>query len=81
MLCFGLWEIETPDYVIRISKHPTDDLHREFEHEVLKHGFQFFADMINRTVFVFVIFVQVIILMATILPAWVSYGKDPEELQ
>ena len=46
------------DYVIRISKHPTDDLHREFDHEMLKHGFQFFADMINRTVFIVVICVQ-----------------------
>ena len=89
----------TKDYVVRISKHPTDDLHREFDHEILKHGFQFFADMINRTVFVFVIVVQgfdrkrhknypliifdpnkVVILMATIVPAWVSHGKDLNEL-
>ena len=74
-LSCGLWEIEPPLYVLEISAHPTDDLHKKFGHDLLQHGFQFYADMINRVVFVAVILIQVITLMTTIVPAWVDYGK------
>ena len=76
-LSCGLWEIQPPHYVLEISAHPTDDLHHKFDHDLLQHGFQFLADMMNRVVFVFVILIQVITLMTTIVPAWIDYGKNP----
>ena len=40
------------------ANHPTDDIHKDFDHEQLQLGFQFLADMINRFMFFIIILVQ-----------------------
>ena len=40
------------------ANHPTDDIHKDFDHEHLQLGFQFLADMINRFMFFIIILVQ-----------------------
>ena len=79
-ICCGVWEIEPPSLVIEITEHPTDDLHTKFDHEDLQHGFQFFADMLNRLIFAIVIIVQCTALFATIIPAWAQYDWAAERL-
>ena len=40
------------------ANHPTDDIHKDFDHDHLQLGFQFLADMINRFMFFIIILVQ-----------------------
>ena len=40
------------------ANHPTDDIHKDFDHDHLQLGFQFLADMINRFMFFTIILVQ-----------------------
>ena len=43
---------------LKKANHPTDDIHKDFDHEHLQLGFQFLADMINRFMFVIIVLVQ-----------------------
>ena len=71
-ICCGMWVIEPPSTVVQIAQHSSDDLHVKFDHEQLLEGYQFYAEMINRLMFVLVVVVQCIALFATIIPAWVT---------
>ena len=67
-------------YVTKIANHPTDDIHTTFDHEILKHSFQFYSDMLNRAWFVLVVIGQVITVFLTIYPAWAQYHQTLDEL-
>ena len=79
MLSLGLWKLDVPSTVQKIADHPTDDIHKDFDHEDLSLGFKFFADMINKASFVAVTLIQVGFLCGTIVRTWVAYGGDEIE--
>ena len=64
---FGLWEIEVPPKVMEIVEHEGDEIHKTFEHDDLKLGFMFMADMINRVLFFLIVIAEIIAFCATIL--------------
>ena len=71
-----LWEIDTPETVQRIADHPTDEIHKDFEHEELLLGFQFLADMINRLFFILIVVGEIIAFCVTILNTVASHSAD-----
>ena len=79
-----IWKITPPEIVKQIAHHPTDDIHKQFDHDNLSLGFKFLSDMLNRLCFVVVILVQIASLASTILPAAILYistsSDDHKEL-
>lgn len=69
----NIWTIDPPDVVKEIANHPTDDIHKDYDHDSLHLGMQFFSDMINRICFIVVVLVQIAALCGTIIPAAVYY--------
>ena len=68
-----IWKIEPPNIVKKIAHHPTDDIHKEFDHDSLSLGFKFLSDMLNRLCFLIVVLIQIATLASTILPAAYNY--------
>ena len=69
----NIWTIDPPSVVKEIANHPTDDIHKDYDHDSLHLGMQFFSDMINRICFIAVVLVQIGALCGTIIPAVVYY--------
>ena len=67
VMTLKLWEIDPPETVLRIANHPTDEIHKDFEHEERLLGFQFLADMINRLFFLLIVVAEIIAFCTTIL--------------
>ena len=64
-----------------IVEHEGDDIHKSFEHDDLKLGFQFLADMINRVFFMLVVLAEIIAFSATILMTMGSRHSDDARLE
>ena len=73
---FKPWEIDIPATVQKIADHPTDEIHRDFDHEELRLGFQFLADMINRLFFVLIVVAEVIACAVTIISTVTSHSAN-----
>ena len=57
--------------------HEGDDIHKSFEHDDLKLGFQFLADMINRLFFILVVIAEIVAFSSTIFVTMGSqYSTD-----
>ena len=78
----NFWKIRPPKIVTELANYSNDRLmsiYEHFNHEQLSLGFQFLADMINRIVFILVIFVQFLTLLCVIIPALAEDLKDLDE--
>ena len=79
----NFWKIRPPKIVTELANYSNDrrmSIYNEhFDHEQLSLGFQFFADMINRIVFILVIFAQFLTLLCVIIPALAEGLKDLDE--
>ena len=62
--------------VRRIADHPTDEIHKDFDHEELQLGFQFLADMINRLFFILIVIAEIIAFCVTIATTIASHSAD-----
>jgi len=76
-LSCGLWDVEVPEGVQAIAEAPDDgEFHKNFSHDDLKLGFQYFADMLNRMAFFVLNLVLLITFCATFVQTWVIHGQD-----
>ena len=75
-MTFKVWKINAPIEVQELADHPTDELHKHFEHEKLCIGFQFLADMINRLFFIITVFSEITAFFALIVSTMTSHSAD-----
>ena len=56
------------------AEEESDEFYKRFDHDQLKLGFQFFADMLNRLAFVFITLVLVISFGIIYITTWTLFA-------
>ena len=56
------------------AEEESDDFYKRFDHDQLKLGFQFFADMLNRMAFVVITLVLVISFAVIYITTWTLFA-------
>ena len=56
------------------AEEESEEFYKRFDHDDLKLGFQFFADMLNRIAFLVITLILVISFAAIYLQTWITYS-------
>ena len=72
-MAWGMWDIDIPSNTNKIADCPDEETQGKIAIEELQLGFRFYADMLNRLMFVIITVIIVFTFFCTFVQSWARY--------